>query len=220
MSVTREYKSPLHGFVYSVAGTIRVRLIKKLADTLDGIDLRSARVGDVLRLPQRDAQVLLAEGWAIAVGAGRLRAEAADGWTDEVPALPLPGDWELATACALNTVLVGPPRVTRTCVSALGARLRTPVVTIHPPAPLARPAVDEVRTLILHDVTVLPSADQQRLLEWLDHPRGQTRVISTSPTPLVKKVAEGAFLETLYYRLNTVYITVADDLLTDPPAAA
>jgi hypothetical protein len=72
MSVTREYEPPLRGFVRPIAGTIRVRLTKKLADALNGIDLTSARVGDVLCLPQRDAQVLIAEGWAIAVGAGRL----------------------------------------------------------------------------------------------------------------------------------------------------
>jgi hypothetical protein len=41
-----------------------VRLTRKYADVIDGIDLSSCDVGDRLPLPPHDAQVLLAEGWA------------------------------------------------------------------------------------------------------------------------------------------------------------
>jgi hypothetical protein len=43
---------------------MRVRLIRKLADVVDGIDLRGHQAGDVLDLRTADAGVLLAEGWA------------------------------------------------------------------------------------------------------------------------------------------------------------
>jgi hypothetical protein len=43
---------------------VQVRLTKKLAEAIDGIDLSDRRVGDVLNLPKHDAEVLLAEGWA------------------------------------------------------------------------------------------------------------------------------------------------------------
>ncbi len=43
---------------------MQIRLIKKLAEVLDGIDLSDRRVGDVMNLPKHDAEVLLAEGWA------------------------------------------------------------------------------------------------------------------------------------------------------------
>jgi hypothetical protein len=43
---------------------MRVRLTRTLADELDGIDLTRHRTGDVVDLPDRDAQLLLAEGWA------------------------------------------------------------------------------------------------------------------------------------------------------------
>lgn len=48
-----------------------VRLTRKFADAIDGIDLAQAHVGDRLLLPRHDAAVLIAEGWAE-------RAEAAD----------------------------------------------------------------------------------------------------------------------------------------------
>lgn len=43
---------------------MRIRLTRKLADCLDGVDLSHYSVGDVLDLPRRDAHLLLAEGWA------------------------------------------------------------------------------------------------------------------------------------------------------------
>ena len=43
---------------------LRVRLTRKYADMIDGVDLTEAHVGDQLELPQHDAEVLIAEGWA------------------------------------------------------------------------------------------------------------------------------------------------------------
>lgn len=44
----------------------RVRLTRKLANLLNGIDLSGFSVGDHLDLPPRDAWLLIAEGWAVA----------------------------------------------------------------------------------------------------------------------------------------------------------
>ena len=62
-----------------------VRLLRKYADVIDGIDLGDAAVGDRLELSPHDADVLIAEGWAEPdEGTGRLarlqrdRAIAAD----------------------------------------------------------------------------------------------------------------------------------------------
>jgi hypothetical protein len=58
---------PLH-----VDETFSVRLTRKLADVIDGVNLTDAHVGDRLELSQHDAEMLIAEGWAE-------RAQAADG---------------------------------------------------------------------------------------------------------------------------------------------
>ncbi len=42
-----------------------MRLTKKLAEQIDGIDLSSYAVGDVITLSKRDARMLIAEGWAV-----------------------------------------------------------------------------------------------------------------------------------------------------------
>lgn len=44
--------------------TACVRLIRKYAEMIDGVNLEEAEVGDRLELSRHDAEVLIAEGWA------------------------------------------------------------------------------------------------------------------------------------------------------------
>ena len=43
---------------------VKVRLTRKLADYIDGVDLSDHQIGDVLDLSQVEASLLLAEQWA------------------------------------------------------------------------------------------------------------------------------------------------------------
>ena len=43
---------------------MQIRLTRKFAETIDGIDLSHHVVGDVFNLSRPDAQLLVAEGWA------------------------------------------------------------------------------------------------------------------------------------------------------------
>ena len=43
---------------------MRVRLTRKMADSLDGVDLSLAHVGDTLDLTKQEAELLTIEGWA------------------------------------------------------------------------------------------------------------------------------------------------------------
>jgi hypothetical protein len=42
----------------------RVRLTKKLAPVINGIDLSKVEVGDIVELPNAAAAILIREGWA------------------------------------------------------------------------------------------------------------------------------------------------------------
>jgi hypothetical protein len=63
---------------------MKVVLMRKLADRMDGVDVTDRQVGDVLDLGPDDARILIAERWAIQdrrehVGPGSLeRRRAAD----------------------------------------------------------------------------------------------------------------------------------------------
>jgi hypothetical protein len=43
---------------------MKVRLTKKLAETIDGIDVSECVEGDVIELPAPSAELLIAEAWA------------------------------------------------------------------------------------------------------------------------------------------------------------
>ena len=82
------------------------------------------------------------------------------------------------------------------------------VRTWEPGEPLVLPPVTSSGTLILHEVGALTEDDQLRLLAWLEQIDGRTRVVSTTAESLFARVEAGLFIEALYYRLNTVSITV------------
>ena len=42
---------------------MRVRVTRKFAEQIDGVDLSKVAVGDVIDLPERQARTLIAEGW-------------------------------------------------------------------------------------------------------------------------------------------------------------
>ena len=44
--------------------SMQVRLLRKLADVVDGIDLSGRVVGEIIDLPEEQADLLVAEGWA------------------------------------------------------------------------------------------------------------------------------------------------------------
>src|SRR3954463_3834905 len=46
---------------------MRIRLTRRLAEHLNGVDLSRRAVGDLFDLPPHDAEMLIAEGWALAV---------------------------------------------------------------------------------------------------------------------------------------------------------
>lgn len=59
-------------------GTMKVRLTRKYAERIDGIDLSEHEVGDVIDLPPDEARLIIAEEWAHADRRARSRFPEAD----------------------------------------------------------------------------------------------------------------------------------------------
>lgn len=57
---------------------MKVRLTRKFANLINGIDLSKVRAGETLELSDKDAEMLMAEGWAEVAGAATPRTEAHD----------------------------------------------------------------------------------------------------------------------------------------------
>jgi hypothetical protein len=132
--------------------------------------------------------------------------------------LPLPEDWRLARAAHVDLLLMGMPRVNllliapdgviRYVLETLLLDLREPITHWSPGERLMLPLAEGAGTLVLHDVGRLTPEDQLYVLDWLERDGGDVQVVSTSPTSLMMRVQTGAFLDTLYYRLNTVCVNV------------
>ena len=130
----------------------------------------------------------------------------------------LPDHWRIARAAHVDLLLMGMPRVNLLLVAPEGVvrfvleslllDLQDPIATWRPGERLALPSHDEAGTLVLHEAGSLGPDDQLRLLDWLERAEGRTQVVSTSSTPLLPRVHAGGFVDTLYYRLNTVCVDV------------
>jgi hypothetical protein len=106
----------------------------------------------------------------------------------------------------VNLLVAGADGAIAPLLEALRTHFEKPVATWSPGQPLVLPPVDQTGTLLIRDVGALTIDDQIQLLEWLATATGRTQVVSTTAAPLLPRVRAGAFIDTLYYRLNTVYV--------------
>jgi hypothetical protein len=103
-----------------------------------------------------------------------------------------------------NLLLIGPGALAEEFLVPLMPCLASPILYLdatHPSLPTT-----PVGTLIVRDVAQLAPPHQRQFLEWLNARSGNTRVITVSPRSLFRSVQRSAFLEELYYRLNTVLV--------------
>ena len=126
--------------------------------------------------------------------------------TDAV-SLPAASDLNIARITRANLLVVGPEPLVRNLLNLVASGTRRDAMVhattgrLELPASGVRPS-----TIVVHDVDTLTPSEQQRLLEWLDAATTHSQVISTASTPLLSRVEARTFNETLYYRLNTIYI--------------
>jgi Sigma-54 interaction domain len=133
---------------------------------------------------------------------------------DRAPLMP---DWRRARAAHVSFLLMGMPPVNLLLIGVdrsvwtniLATRLvdvREPVALWTPGQRLVMPPPGRTGTMILHDVDQLSQSDQLYLLDWLERAAGRMQIISTTVAPLLPRVQAGKFIDTLYYRLNTVFL--------------
>lgn len=114
-------------------------------------------------------------------------------------------EWDLILRARPNLLLAGPSSLTNAMLAALKPHLRAPL-RVHKPktgVPVPRPREG---TLVLREINRLDAKQQAQLVRWLDRfdERARVQVVSTTSEPLFSLVEAGAFLASLYYRLNVV----------------
>lgn len=114
----------------------------------------------------------------------------------------------LAQSARVNLHLVHVDKEFQAFVESLLLDRREPMPIWRPGEPFVLPRNGQ-RMMILQDVGALTLEDQHHLLKWLEGPGRHTQIVTTTPEPLLPRVDDGTFLDSLYYRLNVVYVDVA-----------
>jgi hypothetical protein len=107
-----------------------------------------------------------------------------------------------------RALLIGSERATGAVLRALHADFRSPVINECAGGRLTLP--EKPGTLLVHDVSALGTADQDRLHRWLTLCLPGISVIAVTAEPLFPLVQRGAFRPDLFYRLNVIVIDVTD----------
>jgi Sigma-54 interaction domain len=113
-------------------------------------------------------------------------------------------EWDLILQTGSNALLQGPPPALTKALSALEPHLPAPHCTALGPR-WSQPSA-EIGTLFLEHVDECSIEQQHLLLDWLDRAAQSVQVITTTERPLFDLVERGAFLSSLYYRLNTIHL--------------
>ena len=121
---------------------------------------------------------------------------------------PWTEDAILALTARTNLLLHGDQHAVTLAVGWLSPVLEPPLTTWRPGTALDLPATCQGGTLVLNDVAALTPKDQVRLDAWLNQSPRSARIVSTTTRSIVPLIENGAFLERLYYRINTVAVSV------------
>jgi hypothetical protein len=106
-----------------------------------------------------------------------------------------------------NALIIGPVARSNLILGVVFPHLLQPVVTWGMTCS-SIPLVGSAGTLIVHDVASIDRRRQRLLLDWTTSRPATARVFSTSRADLYPLVANGRFLDSLYYRLNTILLQV------------
>jgi hypothetical protein len=115
-------------------------------------------------------------------------------------------DWHIARTARVNLLVIERDATVAHLLEQLLPDLNEPIARWHPGQRLVLPPIHLAGTIVLHDVGGLAAEEQHLLLAWLEASEGRTQVVSTTQEPLLPRVNAGTFLDTLYYRLNTVCV--------------
>ncbi len=118
-------------------------------------------------------------------------------------------EWSVIRRTILHVLLIGPAPSVNPALARLRPHLRGPV-SYWRPTVATEPPWTTRGALVIWDVDTLDGEQQQRLLAWMEGRGANVQMVSIAERPVFPLVCQKVFLEALYYRLNTLYVTLED----------
>jgi transcriptional regulator of acetoin/glycerol metabolism len=114
-----------------------------------------------------------------------------------------PDDLSLFRGAHPHALLIGSAASAKAALGRLLPHLRAPLSHWQTQS-AGQPPQETTGTLVIWDVDALARTRQEQLLAWMESRAPELQVISISERPVFPLVSSDDFLDTLYYRLNTV----------------
>ena len=118
--------------------------------------------------------------------------------------------WSVFREARPHALLIGSKASAQAVIARLLRYLRAPLVHWRPCAVVEPPPT--ANTLVIWDVGTLDRMQQALLFRWIDARAADAQVISAAESPVFPLVVRGEFAEPLYYRLNTVCLTLSNEV--------
>jgi hypothetical protein len=122
-------------------------------------------------------------------------------------------NWRLLAHTHPNVHIRAAAPLAMTLITALALGLRQPV---HVQTAWDRAVAPTNGTLVLYGVDALDRREQQQLFAWLDATHAAVQLVSVSTEPIFPLVERGLFLDSLYYRLNTILVDAVEGRVDAP----
>jgi len=120
-----------------------------------------------------------------------------------------PLDWAAITEAKPNVLICGEPMFIDSFLGLLAGHCASPLRRISQSGALAVLSGIEDGTVVLDNAEQYKESEQRAVLDWLAKTGAAIQLITTTGKPLFDLVEQGQFLDSLFYRINTIYLELS-----------
>lgn len=120
-----------------------------------------------------------------------------------------PLDWAAIMEAKPNVLVCGEPMFIDSFLGLLAGHCAAPIRRISHSGALGFLSDIDDGTVVLNNADRYKESDQRAVLNWLADTGAGIQLITTTGKPLFDLVAQGQFLDSLFYRINTVYLELS-----------
>jgi hypothetical protein len=120
-----------------------------------------------------------------------------------------PRDWVAIMKAKPNVLICGEPMFIDSFLELLAGHCASPIRRISHSGALGVLSAIEDGTVVLENADQYKESEQQAVLDWLANTGPAIQLITTTGKPLFELVEQGQFLDSLFYRINTMYLELS-----------